>query len=78
MDSLDNILAAKNWGEPPEIEAIKKHVRENFASEVGVRVSGEQIIISASSSALASAIRSNWAALAKAAKTDKKLVIRIG
>lgn len=78
MDSLDDILAAKDWREPPEIKAIKKYVRENFASEVGVRLGDEQIIISASSSVLASAIRSNSAALAKAANTDKKLVIRIG
>lgn len=78
MDSLDDLLRRKNLNEPPEVAAIKDYARDKFDSDVAVRLSNEQIIITADSSALASALRSNWPELVAAAKTNKKLILRIG
>lgn len=77
MDSLEEILASKNWDEPPVIAAIKKFVQKKYNASVGVQLANEQIIITAGSSSLASAIRSNLSELAKIADTNKKLVVRI-
>lgn len=78
MDSVNDILADYNFAEPPEVAAIKKFAQAKFASNVSVRLAGEQIIVSCESAALASSLRSNLSALASTAKTSKKLVIRIG
>ncbi len=78
MDSVNDILADYNFVEPPEVAAIKKFASTKFASNVSVRLAGEQIIVSCASAALASSLRSNLSELEKAAKTSKKLVIRIG
>lgn len=77
MDSLEEILASKNWDEPPVVAAIKKFVQKKYNASVGVQLANEQIIITAGSSSLASAIRSNLSELAKIADTNKKLVVRI-
>ncbi len=76
-NSLADIMANK-WEEPPEIKAIKDYVRVEFKSAVAIKVSDKQILINAPSAALAATLGMHIIDLQKAAKTDKKLVIRIG
>lgn len=78
MDSLNDLLQDYDFAEPTEVKAIKKFVQRRFASDVGVRLVNEQIIVIATSAALASALRSNYSELARAADTSKKIIIRIG
>jgi len=74
--SLADILGSR-WDEPPEIQAIKRYVQQNFDAFVQVTIQPKQIIISADSAALAASLRLHIYPLQQAVKTDKRLVIRI-
>jgi len=76
-DSLANIMSNK-WDEPPEIKALKTFIQDKFKASVAVGISNNQISINTNSSALASTLRMHILDLQKVAKTDKKLLIRIG
>ncbi len=76
-NSLADIMSNK-WDEPPEIKAIKDYVRTKFKSNVTIKISEKQIAISAPNAALAATLRMHIVDLQKAAKSDKKLLIRIG
>ena len=77
MSSIGDVLAKKDFDEPPEIRLIKNYVLEQFQSPVVVAIKGKQIIISAHSAALAGTLRMHSHELAQMCKTDKKLVFRI-
>jgi len=77
MSSISDILSKKDYHEPPEISIIKDFVMQRFQSKVGVAVSDKQIIISASSAALAGTLRLHSYELSKVCQTDKKLVFKI-
>lgn len=78
MDSLGDILAGHSLEEPFESVAIKKYVLENFHIKPEVRVREREIIINVPSASLASTLRLQQKQLQTAAKTDKRLVFRIG
>ncbi|HUD06154.1 MAG TPA: hypothetical protein VMR18_04555 [Candidatus Saccharimonadales bacterium] len=78
MDSINDILSNKQVSEPPENNAIRKYVKNNFNSSVMVVSQKSTIIITAPSSSLANALRLNTRQLQSAAHTDKKLVFRTG
>lgn len=76
-DSLFDILARKDFSEPPEIAAIKGYILEHFQVEAEVIVHEFDIIITVPSAALAGVLRFHARKLQTAAKTKKRLVIRI-
>lgn len=76
-DSLADLLARKDFDEPPEIRAIKRFVRERYDSDVEVLVRERDIIITTTSASLANTLRLHLSELRKAAGTDKRLVFRI-
>lgn len=76
-DSLADLLARKDFDEPPEMQAIKRFVRERFDSDAEVLVRERDIIITTDSAALANTLRLKQSELRKAAGTDKRLVFRI-
>lgn len=78
MDSLLSILRRKDFDEPPEISAIKKYVRDEFKTEVGVQVREKDIIISVPSAALAGTLRLRGPEMKRRCQLDKKLTFRIG
>lgn len=78
MDSIRDLLADKNFKEPPEINRIKNFVKRKYDSDVKVSLTGEQIIISTDNSALSASLRVNLPELTKAAGTDKKIIFRVG
>jgi hypothetical protein len=78
MDSLYDLLADKNFDEPPEIAAIKDYVRQTFKSEVGVAMRGEDIIVTTASASLASRLRFDLPKLQKKLNIEKKIILRIG
>ena len=78
MSSIADILAKKDYDEPPEIQIIKEFVRESFNSNVGVTMQPKQIIITTSSAALAGTLRMHIHTITELCGTDKRLVFRIG
>lgn len=78
MDSLDNILKRKNFDEPPEIEAIKRYVQDEFKTSVGVLVRDKDIVIQVPSAALANTLRLRTLDIRQRCKTTKRLTFRIG
>ncbi len=78
MDSVSNILNQPRFAEPPEVAAIKAYISDKYRSKVQITVGPQQIIILTKSAALAGTLRMELAAIQTAAKTKKRLVIRIG
>jgi hypothetical protein len=78
MDSLNDILARKDFSEPPEAAAIKQYVQDEFGIAVSVQVRERDIIIATPSAALANTLRLRSPVLRKLSQTDKRLVFRIG
>lgn len=78
MDDIADILRRKDFDTPPELLAIKEYVRRHYDHEVHVSQQPRSIIIAASSSALIATLRLNAPAIQRAAKTEKRLVFRIG
>lgn len=77
VDSLGDVLRSYDFEEPPEIERIKRFVRDEFHADCKIAVKGNVITIIVSSSALAGALRPQLHELQKKTKTEKRLVIRI-
>lgn len=79
MDSLFDILSRKDYDQPAEITAIKAYVRQEFDAEVEVLLHGEkEIIISSLSSGLIGSLRLRSPAIKRAARTDRRLIFRVG
>lgn len=78
MDSLHDILGRKDFEAAPEVAIIKNYAQEQFQAAVSVAVRERDIIISAPSAALISTLRMRHTELSRLAKTDKRLVFRIG
>lgn len=76
-DSLFNILAHKDYDQPPEIVAIKRYVSDHFQEAVEVVVREREIIVTTQSAALAGTLRMHIRALQKAAQTTLRIVLRI-
>lgn len=76
-DSLFDILARKDFSEPPEIAAIKQYMTDQFNADSEVIAREREIIITVSSAALASTLRFHVRKIQDAAKTQKRLIIRI-
>lgn len=79
MDGLNDILRRKDFDQPPEVGAIKEYVRRYYNdAEVRVTVQPHAIIVAARSSALIGSLRLNLPKLQEAARTDKRIMLRIG
>ncbi len=78
MDSIYDLLAGKNFGEPPEIAAIKDFVRQHYNAEATVQLRERDILVIVPSAGLASRLRFDMPELKKAAKTEQRIVLRIG
>lgn len=78
MDSLGSILGRKDFDEPPEVQAIKKYVQDEFKSEVSVMVRERDIVIGVSSAALANSLRLRSPDIKRRCQLTKRLTFRIG
>lgn len=78
MDSLSNILHSKDFDQPPEMAAIKKYVREEFKTDVGVQVRDRDIVVQVPSAALANTLRLRSPDIKKRCRLTKRLTFRIG
>jgi len=76
-DSIADLLAHKNFDEPPEMAAIKAFVQETFQEDCEVLVREHDIVISVRGAALANSLRLKTNELRAAAKTAKRITFRI-
>ena len=78
MDSLYDLLAGKQFDEPPEIAAIKDFIRQNYKAEATVQLRERDILVVVPSAGLASRLRFDMPKLKKIANTEQRIVLRIG
>lgn len=77
-DSLGDLLAGRDFDEPPEVRAIKDYVRRHYQTEVKVTMQPHSIIVAARSAGLIGSLRLNLPKLQAAAATEKRIMLRIG
>ena len=77
-DSLGDLLATRDFDEPPEVRAIKEYVRRYYDAEVKITVQPHTIVVAARSAGLIGSLRMNLPKLQKAADTEKRIMLRIG
>lgn len=78
MDSLSSILGKKDFDEPPESQAIKKYVQDEFKTKVSVMVREKDIVIGVPSAALANTLRLRSPDIKRRCQLTKRLTFRIG
>lgn len=78
MDSLFNILAHKNFDEPPEAASLKKFVYDEYKTEVIVAVRDKDISVQVPNAALAGTLRLRVTEIKRRCQIDKKINFRIG
>jgi hypothetical protein len=77
-DSLGDLIKKRDFTEPPEIQIIKASVYKIIGAVPAVSISNNSYIIQVPGAAAAGALRLKLNDLKKEAKTNKRLVIRIG
>lgn len=78
MDSLQDIMSKFGKPEQPELIALKQYVDTHFHTPISVAFSGEAIVITVPSAALANTLRLQTARIQEACNTQKRLLFRIG
>jgi hypothetical protein len=77
MDSLSSLLSDKNFDEPSEIDDLKRFIKDTYNAESVISISGQSIIISVGSSALAGSLRLRMPEIKRSLKIDRKISFRI-
>jgi len=78
MDSLQDIIAQYGPAEQPELLAVKRYVDEHYHTAVSAAFSGESLVVTVPSAALANTLRMQITAIRAVCNTDKRIVFRIG
>ena len=76
-DSLADLLAKKDLGEPTEVLVIKTFLQDNYKTTCQITIQQNQIVISVKGASLAGALRMRLHELQTLCQTDKRLVLRI-
>lgn len=77
MDTLFDILANKQFDEPPEAASIKKFVHDAYQTEVQVLVREKDISIIVPNAGLAGSLRMQLPELKRRCQIEKRVLIRI-
>ena len=75
---MSDLLGRYRPQQPDEVLAIKKYIADEFQAEASVGVQNNNLVITVRSASLANALRLRLPALQAAAKTDKRIMFRIG
>lgn len=76
MESLQDILAKKDFTPPDELAAVKEYVRRHYNSPCQVKLERNALILSVRSSGLAATLFLERQQLIKACNLTHRLVIR--
>lgn len=75
--SIADMLATRDFSEPPEIKQIKEFVQAAIGITPSVSIKSDAYIVSVSSAAAAGALRGSVHRLQEELGDDKRVVIRI-
>lgn len=79
MESMGDLLSRyAPQQQPPEIQAVKQYIAEQFQSGSSVALKGNNLIITVSSASLAAMLRLRTLQIQQVCNTTKRLVFRIG
>jgi hypothetical protein len=78
MDSLQDIISRYDKPEQPELAAVKGYVDEHYHIPISAAISGDTIVVTVPSAALANTLRLQSSKITEVCKLDKRLVFRIG
>lgn len=77
MDSIADLIKARQPNEPPQIQAISNYVKENHNADVKVSSSQSAYTVVVPNAPLATILRMEMPQINIACNLDKKLFIRI-
>ncbi len=77
MDSLFNILSAKEFSEPDDAVRLKNYIEQKYGINVGVQIREKDIVLIVKSSSAANSLRLNGPTIKRALGLSKKLSFRI-
>ncbi len=77
MDHIFDILSQKDFDEPPEIQAVKKFVHDEYGLKVNVMSRDKDIVVITNNSSLAGSLRQRGPEIKRRCQITKKLVFRI-
>lgn len=79
MDSIADLLTKHTPSEPPEIQAIKQYVQQQFKESVHVMIRERDVVITVRSSAVAGALRMRKIDLGSILNAPgKQIIFRVG
>ncbi len=78
MDSLKDILIAKDLDEPTEITALKKFCLDQYKFEPKIKIDNDNLFLFVPNGILATELRMRQKEIIKRCQITKKLVVRIG
>lgn len=78
MESIKDLMARREPPEQSELIAIKRYVDENYHTSIRASVSGNMIIITVPSAALANTLRLQGNKIRENCNVSRRLVFRIG
>jgi hypothetical protein len=78
MDSLKDLLSAKNLDEPTEITALREYCESQFRFTPKLSIKNDCIWLHAPNGIVATELRMRLPEIHRRCQTTKKLVIRIG
>lgn len=74
---MQSILGSRDFRPPSEIEAIRQYIKRRYKSSCKIQLQRDHIIVTVTTSALASTLHLERRNLIAACNLNKKLVIRI-
>lgn len=77
MERIAEVLGRFQPDAPDEVTAIKRYIEQTYNSGASVRLSGDAIIVTVPSAALANTLRLRINQLRTAAGTKKRIILRI-
>lgn len=77
MDSIQTLLSGRAPTEPPEIQLVKRYLRETYQAKAEVVVTEREIAVTVSSAALANTLRLRAGDIQKACNLTKRLRFKL-
>lgn len=78
MDSIKDLLSAKNLDEPTEVTALRKYCQDLFSITPKINIKDENIWLIVPNGILATELRMRTPEINRRCGLTKKLIVRIG
>ena len=78
MEPVKDIMARYSLPQQPELAAVRRYVEEHYHTPIALGISGNAIVVTVPSAALANTLRLQSNQIRKVCNLEKRLVFRIG